>query len=128
MDKIIIEDLLLPCIVGINPEERLTKQEVNLRVTLFTDLQKSGRTDCIDDTVDYKTLKVKLRQFIEPSSFLLIEKLATEVAKICLLDKRVEKVNVRIEKPGALRFARTVAVEIERQSGDFAEMTEEVQS
>ncbi len=40
--------------------------------------------------------------------------MAAEIAAICLEDPRVEEVSVRVEKPGALRFARSVGVEIHR--------------
>jgi FolB domain-containing protein len=60
-----------------------------------------------------------VREFVESSSFFLVEKLATEVARLCLRDPKVERVDVRVEKPGALRFARTVAVEISRTREDF---------
>lgn len=121
MDRIIIEDLLLRCIVGINPDERVKEQDVNLRLVLHADLRQAGRSDDIADTVNYKAVKVAVRQFVEASSFLLIEKLATEIARLCLRDPRVERVDVRLEKPGALRFARTVAVEISRTRADLAD-------
>jgi len=121
MDRIIIEDLLLRCIVGINPDERVKEQDVNLRLVLHADLRQAGGSDDIADTVNYKAVKVAVRQFVEASSFLLIEKLATEIARLCLRDPRVEQVDVRLEKPGALRFARTVAVEISRTRADLAD-------
>jgi FolB domain-containing protein len=43
-----------------------------------------------------------------------VEALANDLAKICLEDKGVQKVIVRVEKPGAVRFAESVGVEIER--------------
>ena len=120
MDRIVIEDLFLRCIVGVNPEERDKQQDVNLRLVLHADLRRAGRTDELADTIDYKGVKVAVRKLVEGSSFLLIEKLANEVARICLGDPRVERADVRLEKPGALRFARTVAVEISRTRADFA--------
>jgi len=121
VDRIVIEDLFLRCIVGINPEERIKQQDVNLRIVLHADLRQAGRTDDLKDTVNYKAVKVAVRELVEGSSFLLIEKLANEVARRCLDDPRVEQVEVRLEKPGALRFARTVAVDICRTRADFAE-------
>jgi FolB domain-containing protein len=119
VDRIVIEDLFLRCIVGINPDERVKEQDVNLRITLHADLRKPGRTDDIEDTIDYKSVKVSVRELVEGSSFFLVEKLANEVARLCLRDARVQQVDVRLEKPGALRFARTVAVEISRTRDDF---------
>ena len=123
MDSIVIEDLLLRCIVGVNPEERTKLQDVNLQVTLFADLRPAGRSDDLGDTIDYKGLKGDIRALVEGSSYLLIERLAHEVARLCLRRPGVERVLVRVEKPGALRFARTVAVVVERRRSDYPETT-----
>jgi dihydroneopterin aldolase/D-erythro-7,8-dihydroneopterin triphosphate epimerase len=113
-DRIHIRDLRTRCIVGINPEERVKKQDVVLHLTLQVDLQKASRSDHIEDTVDYATLKQNIFEMVEASSFMLIERLAQAVAEMCLADARVAAATVTVEKPGALRFARTVAVEITR--------------
>ena len=119
MDRIHIQDLSLRCVIGVLPEERREKQDVVLNVTLFVDLTRAGDTDSLADTVDYKSLKGRIRTLVEDSCFSLVEKLASEVAGVCLADPRVARVAVRVDKPGALRFARSVAVEIER-SRDWA--------
>ena len=68
----------------------------------------------IDDTVDYRALKKQILAMAEQSQFLLIETLAQAIADICLEHTRVQQVRVLVEKPAALRFARTVGVEITR--------------
>jgi D-erythro-7,8-dihydroneopterin triphosphate epimerase len=113
-DKIHIRDLLLRCIIGIYDEERREKQDVNINITMRADLAKAAETDDIDDTVDYKTIKKKVIKMVEASEFFLVERLAGKIAEICLENETVEGVDVCVEKPGALRFARTVAVEITR--------------
>jgi len=119
LDRIHIRDLRLRCIIGVNPDEREKKQEVVVNITLFADLRKAGASDNLADTVDYKAIKLKVVAAVESSSFLLVERLAEEVAGICLADQRVLQARVLIEKPGALRFARTVGVEILRsRDGD----------
>lgn len=114
LDRIHIRELRLRCIIGINPEERDKLQDVVVDITLYADLSRSAATDCIDDTVDYKALKLKVMAMVEASSFYLLERLADCVAQICLEDPKVRRTCVSIEKPGALRFARTVGVEIVR--------------
>lgn len=113
-DRIHIRDLRTRCIVGIRPEEREKQQDVVIQVTLRADLRKPGQSDDIDDTIDYATLKQQILDTVEASSFLLIERLAQVIADLCLADARVASATVAVEKPGALRFARTVAVEITR--------------
>jgi D-erythro-7,8-dihydroneopterin triphosphate epimerase len=114
LDKIYIRDLLVRCIVGIYPEERSEKQDVIINLVLHTDLSKAGKTDNIEDTVNYKTIKKKVLKMVQLSEYFLIEKLAEEIAQIALSDESVARVDVSIDKPGALRFARSVAVEIFR--------------
>ena len=114
LDKIHIRDLSLECIIGINDNERVEKQQVIINIILYVDLKKACISDSLNDSVDYKLVKQKIISLVEKSSFLLIEKLAEEIANVCLGNPGVEKVDVILDKPGALRFARSVAVEITR--------------
>lgn len=115
MDRILIRDLALQCVVGIYPRERTVQQDVILNVAMETDLRRAGETDSIDDTIDYKAIKLQIMEFVEQSQFHLIESLAEKTAAICLRDPRVRRVTVTVDKPGALRFARSVAVEVVRE-------------
>ncbi len=117
-DKIEIKDLLLRAIIGINDWEREKKQDVLVNIVLFTDLQASAASDDITQTVNYRSLTKKVIDHVESSARYTIEALAADVARLCLAEAGVERVRVRVEKPGALRFARSVGVEIERTSTD----------
>ncbi len=120
-DKIYIRDLAVRCIIGVNHDERTEKQDIVINVILFTDTRKAGQTDILDDSVDYKTVKNAVLSLVENSAFLLIEKLAEEIAKVCLDDSKVQKVNVTVDKPGALRYTRSVAVEIVRTRENYGQ-------
>ena len=114
MDKIFIRDLALRCIIGIYPEERREKQDIVINVEMHADLRKAGRSDDLNDTVDYKAIKKGILRLVEGSTFQLIESLAENIADIALADTKVQLVVVTIDKPGALRFAKASAVEITR--------------
>jgi len=114
LDQILIRDLQFRCIVGVNEDERHEKQDVVAQIALDVDLRRAGRTDALNDTVDYRALKKEILAMAERSAFQLIEALAQSIADICLAHGRVDRVAVTVEKPGALRFARTVAVRIVR--------------
>ena len=118
-DRIEIKDLLLRGILGINDWEREKPQDILLNITLFTDLGDAGLSDRIEDTVNYRSLTKQVIEHVEGSARFTVEALAADVARICLADTRVARVRVRVEKPGALRFARSVGVEIERSAGDL---------
>ncbi len=115
MDSIFIKDLLVRAIIGINDDEREKKQDVLINVVLWTDLEKAGRTDDLEDTVNYRSIKKRIYRLVESSQYKLVEALAGAVADVCFEDAKVCRVRVAIEKPGALRFARSVGVEITRE-------------
>jgi len=114
MDQIHIRDLCFRCIIGVHEEERRDRQDVVVNLTLWLDLARACCTDRISDTVDYRALKKAILALGEHSQFNLIEALAQRIADLCLEDKRVCRVRVCVDKPTALRFARSVAVEIVR--------------
>ncbi|MCP4253255.1 MAG: dihydroneopterin aldolase [Candidatus Scalindua sp.] len=120
-DKIYIRDLSIRCIIGVNQDERIEKQDVIINIILFIDSRKAGQTDDLEDSVDYKKVKKNILSLVENSEFLLIEKLADEIAKVCLDDSKVQKVNVTVDKPGALRYTRSVAVEIVRTRENYGQ-------
>ncbi len=114
LDKIHIRNLLVRCIIGIHDEERRDKQDVIINITLHVNLRKAGKTDNLEDSIDYVQIKKSILDLIEESSFFLVEKLAEEIANICLDTLQVQRVKVTVDKPGALRFASAAAVEIVR--------------
>ena len=118
MDQIHIKDLLLRTIIGINEEERRNQQDVLINLVLDVDTRPAGETDDIEQAINYRTITKRIIQLVETSQFYLVEKMAAEIAAICLSDPRVNRVRVTVEKPGALRFARSVGVSIERGRED----------
>jgi FolB domain-containing protein len=119
MDKIIIKDLLVRSIIGINPEERIKKQDILINMILFADIRRASKSDDIADAVNYKAITKRVIDHVENSSDFLVEKLVSDIAQIVLIEFNVTRVRVRVEKPGALRFAQSVGIEIERTQKDF---------
>lgn len=113
-DRIDIAGLAVPTVIGIFDWERKRRQRVLLDLTLWTDVRRAARSDRIEDALDYKRVSKRLQEFVGKSRFLLLERLAEEVAAILIREFGVRKVRVRAEKPGALRGARTVAVTVTR--------------
>lgn len=119
MDKIIVEDLLVRSIIGINPDERVNKQDILINMVLFVDIRDAGKNDDINESVNYKSVTKRVVHHVEESSDLLVEKLVTDIARLVLTEFPVKRVRVRVEKPGALRFAKSVGIEIERTLQDI---------
>ena len=114
MDKVIIKDLLARGIIGLNDWESKRAQDILINLTLFTDTKRAGETDDLEDCVNYSTMSKRIQSHAESAERLTVEALANDLAKICFEDKGVQKVILRVEKPGAVRFAKSVGVEIER--------------
>ena len=114
MDKVIIKNLLARGIIGVNDWERKRAQNILINITLFTDTRRAAESDNLEDCVNYSTMSKKLLAHAETVNRLTVEALANDLARLCLDEKGVQKVIVRVEKPGAVRFAESVGVEIER--------------
>ncbi len=109
-----ITDLRLRCIIGIFDWEKENKQDVILNIEMEFDATKSAQSDDINDTVDYKKITKEIIAMVEGSQFNLLEKLAEEVLNIVCAHPLVEQARVEIDKPGALRFADSVSLELTR--------------
>jgi len=114
MDQVIIKDLSVRAVIGVHKWEREKPQEILINLILFADLRKAGQSDDVMDTVNYRTISKKVMAHTENAKRLTVEALAADIAAICLAEPGVRKVRVRVEKPGAVRFSRSVGVEIER--------------
>ena len=120
MDKVIIKDLLVRGIIGINDWEREQPQDILINIVVMTDTRRAGQTDNIDDCVNYRTLTKSVLRHAETARRLTVEALANDISGICLEQPGVEKAIVRVEKPGAVRFAASVGVEVERSRDEHA--------
>jgi FolB domain-containing protein len=114
MDKTIIKDLAVRGIIGIEDWERKKPQEILINIVLYSDQSKAAQSDDIDDCINYRTVAKKACAHAENANRLTVEALAADIANLCLEEYHVEKAIVRVEKPGAVRFAASVGVEIER--------------
>ena len=114
MATIYITDLRLRCIIGANDWERDHKQDVVINIDIEFDATKSSESDDLKDTLDYKTVTKKIIEEVEASQFFLLEKLVSKVLDIICEHPLVEEARVKIDKPGALRFADSVSIELTR--------------
>jgi FolB domain-containing protein len=119
MDQVFITDLTARGIIGINDWEREKPQEILINIILFTDLYKAGKSDSITDSANYRSVAKKVLAHAETAQRLTVEALAADLARLCLEEPNVERVRIKVEKPGAVRFSRSVGVEIERGKEDL---------
>ena len=114
MDIVYIRDLRIETIIGIYDWEREVKQTVSLDLEMAHDIRRAAETDDIVHALNYKSIAKRLISFIEKSEFLLVERMAEEVATIVREEFSVPWVRLRVSKPGALRGSKDVGILIER--------------
>jgi len=114
MDRIFITALTAEAVIGIYDWERHVRQRLEIDLEMWRDLRAAGRSDAIEDTLNYKSIAKRVLAFVEASSYRLVEALAAEIARIVLDEFEVTRVKVTVHKPGAIRHSRDVGVVIER--------------
>ena len=119
-DLVHLRRLHLRTIIGINPEERINRQDVIINVAVSCDTREAAASDSIEHAVNYRTIAKRVIRLVEGSAFLLVERMAEEIAKLALADPRADRVRVEVLKPGAVRFAEAVGVEIDRGRDDYS--------
>lgn len=117
MDKIIISDLLVHGIIGMNDTERVNEQDILINIILHTDTSLSGKVDKLTGSANYRTVAKAVIAHAQTAKRFTVEALAEDIAAICLDQPGVIRATVRVEKPGAVHYARSVGVEIERTKG-----------
>lgn len=118
-DRILIRKLLVRGIIGLNDWEREVAQDIVISLDIRIDARRAGITDDMRDSLNYRTVAKDVIAYAESSAHYLVEALATGIARIVVVEHGAERVKVRVEKPGALRFAESVGIEIERTAADF---------
>ncbi len=110
--KIRIKDLELRAIIGCNDWERDKKQDITINVVMDVDNEKAMETDDIRDCTDYRELTKEIIEAVEESEFFLLERLAGFILHIVMKRPGVRRAVVEVDKPHALRFSRSVSVEV----------------
>ena len=121
-DLVCLEGLQLDAFVGVYEKERDIKQRLVVSVKVEFDCRKAGESDDISYALDYDSLAEICKEVVEGEHIHLIESVGERICS--LIYQRVDDLNgqiiVRVEKPGAVPGAHTVAVELVRTSADYA--------
>src|SRR5208283_2317140 len=96
------------------PWERKRKQKVVIDLKFPCDIRKASRRDRISDAADYKKIAKTAITFVEKSQFNLIETLAARLSDHLLNNFALSEFDLSVSKPGAVRGAQNVGVNIHR--------------
>ncbi len=98
-DKIELKGMTFYGFHGVNPAEKELGQRFIVDLDIFCDLATAGRTDNLDDTVDYSEVYRGIKEVVEGPSHNLLESVAAAIAERVLAHSGVEAVRVRLRKP-----------------------------
>jgi D-erythro-7,8-dihydroneopterin triphosphate epimerase len=114
MAVIRVKNLSVQTFIGFNPEELVNKQEVIINIEVEVEVpQTAMETDEPEGIYDYKTLTKQVISLVENGRNKLLEVLTQKILDFILSDSRVRRAKVEVDKPGALRFAESVSIELE---------------
>jgi dihydroneopterin aldolase len=115
VDRIVLQGMTFSGRHGAQPAERERAQRFKVDIEVETDLAAPGRSDQLEDTLDYSQLHAIAKEIIEGESVRLLETLADRIAVRALELPRVDAVTVRVAKrPVRMRPIDAAAVEIRR--------------
>lgn len=124
VDVVELAALRVPCVIGVNPEERRAPQDLVLGVRMHLDVGEAAATARLAATVDYARLAGELTFILQFGRFRLIESVAVAVARAVLHGQPlVFAVDVVVEKPGALAGHGIPRVQVGRRRGALVEVT-----
>jgi dihydroneopterin aldolase len=114
MDFVFIEDLCIETVIGIYDWEKKIKQTVSFDIEMGFDNTVPASSDRIEDTLDYKAISKRLKDFVGQAHFELVETLAERCAEIIQREFQVPWLRLKLSKLGAVTNAHAVGVFIER--------------
>lgn len=118
MDKIMLNNMQFYGFHGLFPEENKLGQMFHVDVSLFADLKQAGRTDDMNDSIDYGDIYEAVRDVTEGQAYNLLEAVAEGIANRLLNSySRVDACTIKVEKPNPPIPGHydSVAVEVYRE-------------
>jgi dihydroneopterin aldolase len=121
LDKIIVKNIKAYGYHGALTEENILGQNFYADVILYKALQTAGLTDDLNKSISYVDIYYDVEDIIKNKKFKLIEALAEMIAHTLLVKYSIEKVKVKIRKPGAPINGSFdyVGIEITREAKDY---------
>jgi dihydroneopterin aldolase len=115
VDRIVLQGMAFSGRHGVGAAEREHAQRFKVDIELEVDLSEAGRTDRLEDTIDYRQARAIAKEAVEGESVKLIETLATRIAERALALPKVRAVTVRVAKrPASMSPIEAAAVHISR--------------
>ncbi|KAI7854304.1 Dihydropteroate synthase-like protein [Circinella umbellata] len=119
LDKILLKNLVLKNVTGVDSWQRLKSQPVIINVWLYTDITAAGNSDHVTSSIHYGHVTKAITQLTEKSTFKSIEELGHAIVHLGCVDFGAERTTVKVEQPKALLHAAAAGVQLSRTKQDY---------
>ena len=116
---IFIKDFIIEEIIGIHEHEKIRKQKIKFNIVIDVDRNTLPNEEDIKSIIDYEKITNKLENLTKKKKYNFLESLAEDSFKEIFEDKRIDSVTIKIEKPEAIKNAKSVGVEVFKTRKDY---------
>ena len=117
---VFIKNFVIEEIIGIHKHEKIKKQKIIFNIILDVNQNSLPYEKDIKSIVDYEKITIKLENLTKNKKYNFLESLAEDSFKEIFEDKRINSVTIKIEKPEAIKNAKSVGVEVFKSRSDYA--------
>ena len=116
---VFIKDFIIEEIIGFHNHEKIKKQKIKFNIILNIDKNIIPNEKDIKSVVDYEKITNKLSNLVKSKKYNFLESLAEDSFKEMFEDKRINSVTIKIEKPEAIKNAKSVGIEVFKTRKDY---------
>ena len=116
---VFIKDFIIDEIIGFYEHEKIKKQKIKFNIVLDVNQNSVPNERDIKSIVDYEKITNKLKNLTRSRKYNFLESLAEDSFKEIFDDKRINSVTIKIEKPEAIKNAKSVGVEVFKTRKDY---------
>ena len=117
--SVFIKDFIIQEIIGIHEHEKIKKQKIKFNIVLDINQNSLPDEKDIKSIVDYEKITNKLESLTKRKKYNFLESLAEDSFEEIFKDKRINSVTIKIEKPDAIKNAKSVGVEVFKARKDY---------
>ena len=117
--SVFIKDFIIQEIIGIHEHEKLKKQKIKFNIVIDVDQSTVPNEEEIKSIVDYEKITNKLENLVKSKKYNFLESLAEDSFVEIFEDKRINAVTIKVEKPDAIKSAKSVGVEVFKNRNDY---------
>ena len=116
---VFIKDFIIEEIIGVHKHEKIKKQKIKFNIVLNVNQSSIPNEKDIKSIVDYEKITNKLENLTKSKKYNFLESLAEDSFKDIFEDKRINSVTIKIEKPEAIKNAKSVGIEVFKTRKDY---------